>query len=327
VLYYGDDATLLLISRHRALLEPRFRLNLPEPELIETLVDKTRFAAMAQSLELPAPRTMISREVQAARDVVVSLRGPWIVKPHCHVGWQAARGAGKPFKALRADDERELSRVLDQVRSFSSDFVVQELIPGGEEQIYSFHAYVDAERRPLGHFVGRKIRTYPMSAGVSTFIELVDEPELSRVGLDVIERVGLVGIAKLDFKRDLRTGRFHLLEINPRYNLWHHLGSACGVNLPLIAYRDLTGQKVEPETRYKTGVRWLSFGNDARAFARDYAPAGELSWVDWVRSFRGPMIYELFDWDDASPFVMNLMRGLRQRGRKLGPAIWGSVFG
>jgi predicted ATP-grasp superfamily ATP-dependent carboligase len=95
--------------------------------------------------------------------------------------------------------------------------------------------------------------------------------------------------------------------------LWNHLGAASGVNLPLLCYRDLTGAKVEPAPPARTGMRWLSLADDARAFVRDYAPAGELSLVDWLRSLRGPKVYDVFAWDDASPFFVDVARTWRKR--------------
>jgi len=154
---------------------------------------------------------------------------------------------------------------------------------------------------------------------VSTYLELVDVPELTRIGFDVIARLGLVGVVKLDFKRDPRTGRFYLLEVNPRFSLWNHLGAASGVNLPLLAYQDLAGLPAAPAKAAKVGLRWLSFADDARAFVRSLAPAGELSLAGWVGSLRGPKVYDVFAWDDPSPFVMNLVRG-RDAGKRSRPA-------
>jgi predicted ATP-grasp superfamily ATP-dependent carboligase len=196
--------------------------------------------------------------------------------------------------------------MLARVESFSPHFVVQEHIPGGEDCVYSFHAYVDGRGRVLGHFMGRKIRTYPHRAGVSTYLELVDEPELARVGRDVLARLELRGVVKLDFKRHPDTGRYYLLEVNPRYSLWNHLGAASGVNLPLLAYRDLAGLPVAPAREATIGVRWLSLADDARTFVRHLAPRGELSVLGWLASLRGPKVFDVFAWDDPSPFVMSL---------------------
>ena len=123
---------------------------------------------------------------------------------------------------------------------------------------------------------------------------------------------------KLDFKRDPRTGRFYLLEVNPRFSLWNHLGAASGVNLPLLAYRDLAGLPVAPAPPAKVGVRWLSLADDTRTFVRSFAPAGALSVLGWLASLRGPKVFDVFAWDDVSPFLMNLARW-RGRAPGLGP--------
>jgi len=48
-----------------------------------------------------------------------------------------------------------------------------------------------------------------------------------RLGRELTERVGLRGFAKFDFKRD-PDGRLWLLQVNPRFNLWHHVGADAG---------------------------------------------------------------------------------------------------
>ena len=64
------------------------------------------------------------------------------------------------------------------------------------------------------------------------------------------------GLSQVEFKRDPRDGSFRLMEVNPRLWQWHGLASACGVDLPVIAYRDLTGEKVEPVSVHESGRIW-----------------------------------------------------------------------
>ena len=66
--------------------------------------------------------------------------------------------------------------------------------------------------------------------------------EVVDAGLRFLRGLGFHGISQVEFKRDPRDGRFKLMEINPRLWQWHGLAAACGVDLPLIAYRDLTGE-------------------------------------------------------------------------------------
>jgi D-aspartate ligase len=92
---------------------------------------------------------------------------------------------------------------------------------------------VDVSGAIVGEFTGRKIRTFPRDYGHSTAVEIVSLPDVAEVGRDVVARLGVRGVAKLDFKRDDH-GRLHLLEINPRFNLWHHPDAVAGVNLPAM---------------------------------------------------------------------------------------------
>jgi D-aspartate ligase len=325
VLYYGDDAMLLLVSRHRERLESYFRFLMPPAADIEALTDKSRFGDLARERDLPVPRTFSSRELGSPEVALTHLALPCILKPSSHVGWfaaQVAGGEGRPKKALRVDTPDQLRAAWERLAEFTDDFVLQQYIGGGGERIYSFHTYYDAEHRPLGWFCGHKIRTYPKHAGVSTYLELVDDPRVARLGREVADTLGLVGPAKLDFKED-DDGRLYLLEVNARCTLWNHLGAAAGVNLPLLAHRYLArGERpATPVCDYEVGLKWLNFGNDARAVMRDYRPRGDLSLLDWLRSYRGRKVYDLFAWDDPVPAVVSYSRYLRALRRRLGASL------
>jgi len=325
VLYYGDDSMLLLISRNRERLAKYYRFQLPEPELVEQLVDKTQFACLADSGGLPVPRTVTSGRAGTAKEALKFVSLPCVVKPNLHEGWCERRAVtqrgGIPQKALRAENAGQLDSLYRTVGEFTNDFVVQEYVPGGDDCIYSFHGYFNSHSEPLAWYVGRKIRTYPKESGASTYLELVKEPEVVELGMEILKKLKFVGPVKIDFKKDPARNRYYLLEINARFNLWNYLGAASGVNLPLIAYRDLTGQACEPQTDYRTGVRWLAFGDDLRTFVRHYRPAGELSWGRWLRSYGSKKVYQTFSWRDPYPFVVSLLSYSKSFYGRLGKGV------
>ncbi len=79
VLFYQTDADLLLVSRYRDRLQEAFCLMLPEPELAEDLVDKARFAALAQELHLPVPPLrVLAADVDGREN---DLRYPLVLSP------------------------------------------------------------------------------------------------------------------------------------------------------------------------------------------------------------------------------------------------------
>ena len=117
---------------------------------------------------------------------------------------------------------------------------LQELVPGPETAIESYHVYVGAQGETVGEFTGRKIRTVPAAYGHSTALQITEAADVAALGRELVRRLGLRGVAKLDFKR-APSGELFLLEINARFNLWHHPGAVAGVNLPALVYGDLVG--------------------------------------------------------------------------------------
>lgn len=321
VLFYGDDTMLLLISRNRKLLAKYYRFLLPEPDVVEGLVDKIQFARLSDSLGFTVPRTIVSNQIKNIGDVMKYLSPPGILKPKTHIEWFRSNtimeNGGKPRKALKFNDLDEFKYLYNSIKKFTDEFVIQEYIEGGADNIYSFHAYLNAHLEPLAYYVGRKIRTYPKESGVSTYIELVEEPEVVRLGLDILKKLNFVGIVKIDFKRDIRRGRFYLLEINPRFNLWNYLGAVCGINLPLIVFFNLLGQNSIHYEDYRTDVRWLSFGSDLRTFLRDYRKEDNLSIGGWLLSFKGKKIYDIFSWRDPYPLIISFSHYLKALFRRI----------
>jgi predicted ATP-grasp superfamily ATP-dependent carboligase len=312
VLYFDNDDDLLLVSRHRARLAPCFRFVLPPPTLVEDLVDKNRFAVLAGRLSLPVPETHVVVAGTATRDDGARAwrRFPCIVKPSVRTRWFGERLCGRVIgtqKALEVGSRGELDALLPALEAHGGDFVLQQLIAGGEAHVVSYHAYV-RDGVVVADFTGRKVRTTPRAFGMSTCIEITDEAHVRALGRDVLERLGFSGIVKLDFKEDPRTRRLHLLEANPRFNLWHHPGALAGVNLPLLVYRDLVapGCVRAGEVKARAGVRWMAAGRDWHAL-REHRAAGALTALGWLRELKRADIIEDLCWNDPLPDAARLL--------------------
>jgi D-aspartate ligase len=315
VLFFEGDDDLTLVSRNRDRLAGCFRFALPPPELVENLVDKKRFAGLAARHALPVPAT----RVIAAGEVPSDWRHfPCILKPAVRTHWFGAHLNGRTIsteKALRAGTREELETICGGLQGYPCDFILQELVEGGEEHVVSYHAYV-RDGVVVADFTGRKVRTTPRAYGFSSCVEITDEAPVRHAGRDVLERIGFSGVVKLDFKEEPRTGRLHLLEANPRFNLWHHPGAIAGVNLPLLVYRDLVAPGSVPASAVKAraGVRWMSAALDLRALD-EYRAAGELTTFGWLRDLAGADIVEDMCWRDPLPGVVRLLNRMRQKAR------------
>jgi D-aspartate ligase len=300
-LFYQHDGDLAFVSRNREALREGTRFVVGDGKLVEQLMDKTRFAGLAERLGLPVPRTAVVRARPGTDAPDLALEFPVIVKPLCRVDliWKPLAGTSKAIRLDTAEGFRGLWPLLAEAEC---DVVVQELVPGGEERIESYHAYVDSDGAVAGEFTGRKVRTFPREFGHTTALEITDCDDVRSVGRWCMERLGLVGVAKLDFKR-APDGSLSLLEVNPRFNLWHLPGAVAGVNLPALVYADLVGvERPAVRARPRAGVRWTVPWHDLRA-ARSWG-TGMARWAAWQLRCETRHVLSL---DDPMPFVRGMV--------------------
>lgn len=307
VLFYGQDDDLLFVSRHREQLRGAFRFVIADAALVEDLVDKARFGDLARRLDLPVPSTVCVEAASVSPDDL-DLRFPLVVKPAAHErgNWAVVSSGAK---ALGARTAGELRALWPGLAREGLEVLVQEMIPGPESRIESYHVYVDAAGVTVAEFTGRKIRTEPPAYGETTALEITGERDVAELGREVTRRLGLTGVAKLDFKRD-GAGALHLLEVNPRFNLWHHPGATAGVNLPALVYADLVGTPRSRLQPARPGVRWVYHAHDARAARRQGVPLHR--WLPWAISSEAKAVVAL---DDPLPAVMG---GLARVGARVG---------
>lgn len=306
-LFFQADGDLLLVSRHRERLATGFVFSLADAQLVEDLVDKARFCPLASRLDLPVPP---NRHVRPGRDAPgdVDLRFPLVVKPlvrHSEV-WSPLEPQAK---AVHVATPQALAELWPRLEAADLEVIAQEAVPGPETRIESYHCYVDGAGRTAAEFTGRKLRTHPALYGHSSAVVITDEADVLRTGREAVERLKLRGVAKLDFKR-APDGSLHLLEVNPRFSLWHYPAAIAGVNVPAVVYADLVGLP-RPATRpVRPGVTYSDLRRDVRAVGR--SPLALARWLAWYVRCEAKWTIK---WDDPMPTLRGIV--LRLAGRRL----------
>jgi len=278
VAFATHDEGLAAIARHRGELE----LLCPFPRDLEHIQRKrVQLAAARDTPETRFPATG-SEAVAAAEE----LGYPVLIKPSEPVGFRQRYGQQAVICESAADVEDAFAR------SEPYEPMVQELIPGGDQELYSLGAYLDENLEPLGLFCGRKLRQTPPGIGTARLGEAVWVQEVVDSGLELLRALGCNGLSQVEFKRDPRDGRFKLMEINPRLWQWHTLARACGVDLPLIAYRDQLGEHVEP----------VRMNGRRRVWALALMPNERPLFP------RPPFVEPTLAWDDPKPALVHAAR-------------------
>lgn len=302
---FTSDETLLLVSAHRDALAEAYRLVLPPHRLVLDCADKGRFADLARHLGLPVPPTVVVDARPGSPPPEVAALGlPLVLKPQRRDrGWH--EGLAIRGKAVHVGSAAELVAAWPAISRLHQTILVQHAVPGREDRVESYHVYVDAAGRIAGEFTGRKIRTLPLEYGHTTALEINDAHDVRNLGRNLVDRLGLIGVAKFDFKRDA-DGRLYLLEVNPRCHLWYHPAARAGVNIPALVHADLTGLARPATATPPAPVTWCH-PNDLAAARQD----GITPWA-WARWAVRCEAKAFWAWDDPVPLAAAGVKRLRR---------------
>ena len=230
------------ISRIQKKLEPYIRVPLPDRASIELAGNKGRTMQLAESIGIAIPKTFYPQSLEDAEQIADFLSYPVVVK-----------GARENGNVGYANSPEELISQYKKISAFSP--IIQEYITGGG---YGFFAlYNHGEARAV--FMHRRLREYPVTGGPSALAESIYDPMLMEQGLRLLDNLKWHGVAMVEFKKDILTGRYVLMEINPKFWGSLELAIASGVDFPYLACRMACEGDIEPVSEYKTGVRfrWL----------------------------------------------------------------------
>jgi D-aspartate ligase len=309
-LFPTDDEPAAALARAYEPLAERFALSFPDWDAFRYAYDKRLTHCVAQTVGVAYPWTRYPRNLVEVAELECPL--PVILKP-------SSKPQDNRFtraKAWRASDRAALVAGWAEAAGLvgPAGLIVQELIPGGGEEQYSF-ASLCQEGVALASLLARRTRQYPRDFGhSSSLVETVEAPEVERLGRLIVEALRWTGLIEIEFKRDPRDGEYKLLDINGRVWTWHALGARAGVDFPYLAWRISRGLPIEP-VRAQPGVRWVRLATDLPS-ALGAVRAGELSLRAWATSLRRPRQGALLAWDDPLPAladpVLTAWRTLRR---------------
>ncbi len=315
VLFSDDDRAICAISKHRDTLAPHFRFLYPSHDTVDRLLDKRRFVGLAAELGLPVPRTIAPGNIDELADAARTMTYPCVLKPAHREDWwppEFTEKIGSYRKIIQCESREELLDAYRKVAEIRPDVIVQELVVGRDDQMYSSNLYYGATGELKGYFAGHKKRSYPIHAGIGCLIETIDSDEIMSLSRHVAEKLEMRGYCNIQFKRDVRTGELKILEMHVRNSSWGYLGTAAGVNMPAIGYSDMTGSAYSGARVSRPGVKFVDLKRDLKAF-RDYRKAGEWTPGSWLRSLKGKRVYDLLSWRDPVPFFMDVWLTIKRK--------------
>jgi D-aspartate ligase len=299
ILMPTSDETTQFVADHRDSLREHFLFQDNPPELIRALASKREMFGLAKQHGVPTPHTVFPTSVRDVEEYADTGRFPVMLKG-IYGNRLALRGKNKmvivhtPVELMR-----EYSEMDDPD---DPNLMLQEFIPGDDDQVYIFNGYFNARSECLAGFTGHKIRQFPVHVGCASLGESRWNEVVAATTTRFMAAVGYRGILDIGYRLDPRDGQYKVLDINPRVGQAFRLFVAQNNHDVMRAlYLDFTGQPQPPLVR-REGRRWMIEDFDAIS-SFHYYREGSLGLSAWLRSFRRVEECAWFSWRDPVPFV------------------------
>ncbi|MEQ1758997.1 MAG: glycosyltransferase [Vicinamibacterales bacterium] len=312
VLFPCTDLSVLAVSQYRDELASGYRMVLPEPGVIELLLDKARFQAYATEKGLPIAATAVLTSRADAERAVTELRFPCAIKPAVKTPSWVSRTSAKVY---RVETPEEFLQRYDQVRHWTDRLIAQEWIDGSDTAHVTCNAYFDGNSNPHVTFVSQKLRQWPLEGGVGCLSQEFLNDEVLRETVRLFQGVGHRGLAYLEMKRDARRGHYVIIEPNVgRPTGRSAAADDAGIDLLYSQYCDALGRPLPPAREQSQGhAKWVYLRQDLQSAVQHWRQ-GTLTLSGWMQSLAGFRRDAVFSWSDPRPFIADI-KALRQKAK------------
>jgi D-aspartate ligase len=297
VLFPVSDETLVTVSRNKDRLKRYYLVASTGREIVDRLIDKKYTYALAESIGVPVPKTIVPKNIEEVERYGKSIDYPCLVKP-CKSHEYFARFRRKMVWATSFD---QLVQAYQEATQAGFEVMLQEFIPGDDTQGVNYNAYF-WRGQPLVEFTAQKVRSAPPRLGspcvaYSAHVSGVLEP-----GRKLLQALAFYGYACTEFKKDARDGIYKLMEVNGRHNLSTLLAVRAGVNFPWMHYCHLVTGELPSPSGYQDGLYWIDLSRDLY-FGLQRVLKSPTSLPRFLAPYFKPHVFAILDLKDPLPFV------------------------
>jgi predicted ATP-grasp superfamily ATP-dependent carboligase len=252
------------VAQRLSQFQERTHVALPSRDVIERADNTRELLALARELGIPTPRTVSVLDYPSVEALAADLSYPAIVK----LGVEAGLPPGDRYRIV--NDRAALVAAVDRMRPITPTPIIQELVRGDG---IGFEALYDFQGAMVASFCHRRVREYPVTGGPSTFCESCEAPEAAAYGKRLLDHLGWVGLAMVEFKMDAARGIPILMEINPRPWGSMALPILAGVEFPWLLFQLARDGSVPVQPPHRSSIRMRYVVNDLQAAAAEWKRA------------------------------------------------------
>ncbi len=301
VVYPTSDEAVYILSKYKERLSRFYFVPTPQWEITKFAYDKKLTYQLARNLNLPVPRTFFPQNIDQLADV--NLDFPVVLKPSIKDKFFPVT----QLKAIQASNKDELIQAYKYMASIidKSEVMVQELIAGGANNLYSFCSLF-SDGRVKAKIMAKRQRQHPMDFGrATTYAFTCNVPVLEELSVRILKEIDYYGLSEVEFMYDDKDKTYKLLEMNARTWGWHTLGSKAGVNFSALLFMDMNHQ-ASHVNGFEENVKWIRMLTDVPIVISEILKK-RLTLADYFNSISGKKQFAVFSKKDPLPAVMELL--------------------
>ncbi|OXY99929.1 ATP-grasp domain-containing protein [Streptomyces diastatochromogenes] len=238
VLIALDDASAVAAARLRAELAPAYLLPQQPGALPGRVADKAELAGVCAAAAVPHPVTLVPDSAEDAAAAAWRLGLPVVAK--WSRPWLVPDGSGLRSTVV-VNSARQARELYLRSAEAGSSLLLQTFLPPGPDRDWFFHGYADRSGAVRAGGPGRKQLAWPRGAGLTAVGRWTPNPQVQALAERLTGELGYRGIFDLDFRRCGSTGRYHLLDFNPRPGAQFRLfADSAGLDVVRALHLDLT---------------------------------------------------------------------------------------
>jgi len=253
-LFLSTDQQAIEISERREEIAGMYNLLLPERELLNNLMEKSKFQNLAEQNGWPVPTSMSISTEDELKNADEHIKYPFVVKPYL-------------VHSRKVQNSSDLKLLINELQPINyKSMVVQEWIEGNDTDLYFDLTISNRNYELIARLSGRKIRQYPKYYGTSTACYSTRNDEIDLLTGSILEKIDMVGFCGLEYKYDRIRGRYYIMEPTiGRFDSQIALSYAAGVNLPVLMYEIMNGNDNPVCNGQKNNIYWIDEFRDIKA--------------------------------------------------------------
>ena len=310
-----NDTTIMPLQAHRAELEPHARLYLISDEAYAICFDKGRTHDFAQEHGVPVPRQMRITLPAAPGAIPADRWYPLVVKPLASFTLDDLERKRFVRRVMRPAD---LARQLQHFAG-AREVLVQEYFHGTGVGV----ELLAHEGEVLLAFQHLRVHERPSGGADSYRVSLPLRADMRDAAARMVRALRYTGVIMFEFRMNLDTGAWLLLEINGRFWASLPLCLHAGADFPWYLYRLLVRGERDVPQDYRIGVYCRNWQRDVlwarenlRATGDDRVSLATLA-GELTHTLTGRESSDTFVLDDPAPGIEDLRRLAARVGRRL----------